>query len=504
MTPAEQDRAFKKAVKLAAGERGAIQDATAREVVRLLNEAGAAVTAALEAQPSDFMAWYLPQLQKQIEQTLSAFGEDAGQAATAGQTKAWGAGQALIDKPLAAAQVRLIAELPRLDTRPLLAMQLFLTGIMKAVGLDTLNRVNGELALTVIGAQGVATTIERIQEVMGGVSRRRAITIVRTELGRAFAAASQQRAEQAAVHVPGLKKQWRRSGKIHSRRKHDLTDGQVRPVKEPFILGTGHVSDPATHGGIRIMYPHDPAAPPAETINCGCISLPFMDSWKDAGVLQDPGKRPFSEEEIRLNPVKQELAGPGLTMGEIIKAREDAGLNIRYASEEAKPAVVLDAPRVRRVLREVEQRIAGEKVEVAVVLDRSGSVVSEVRGDADRVAIPALGLKDAIVTHTHVYVGSFSEGDIRSAMTHELAEIRAVDPWYTYIMRPSLQGWNEALWTGTVEPMFQQLEAETVGQSFDLMADPDAFKEFMGNAQHGIWRKVARATGLRYTRRKRV
>jgi hypothetical protein len=319
VTPAELDAAFKKAVKLAAGERGAIQDDTVGEVARLLNLAGAEIQKALESQPSDYLAWYLPQLKKQIEQTLLRFGEEAGQAATAGQTKAWDAGQALIDQPLEAAAIRIVAELPKIDTGQLLAMQSFLTGKMKDVGLDTLNRVNGELALTVIGAQNVTATIDRVQEIMEGISRRRATTIVRTELGRAFATASQLRSEQAAEHVPGLKKQWRRSGKIHSRRKHDLTDGQVRPVDQPFILGTGKVADEAATAGIRIMYPHDPAAPPSETINCGCISLPYMDSWKDAGLLAHPGKKPFTAEEIALNPTKAELAEPGPTIGEIMK-----------------------------------------------------------------------------------------------------------------------------------------------------------------------------------------
>lgn len=304
MTPQEQDGAFKKAVKLAAGERGAIQDDTAGEVVRLLNLAAAEIRQAIEAQPSDYLAWYLPQLKRQIEMTLREFGEDAGRAATAGQTKAWGAGQALIDRPLEAAAIRIVAELPKIDTGQLLAMQSFLTGKMRDVGHDTLNRVNGELALTVIGAQNVTATIDRVQEIMEGISRRRATTIVRTELGRAFATASQLRSEQAAEHVPGLKKQWRRSGKIHSRRKHDLTDGQVRPVDQPFILGTGKVADENATAGIRIMYPHDPAAPPSETINCGCVSLPYMESWAEAGSLANPGKKAFTAEEIALNPTK--------------------------------------------------------------------------------------------------------------------------------------------------------------------------------------------------------
>lgn len=320
MSPEEQDKAFKKAVKITASERAAIQKDTAGEVVRLLNLAGTEIEKKLKAQPSEYAAWYLPQVKKQIEQTLHQFGVDAGVAASAGQSKAWDAGQNLIDKPFAAAQVEIAAILPKLDTGQLLAMQTFLTGKMQDVALDTLNRVNDQLALTMIGSQGVGEAISGIQEVMGGISRRRAQTIVRTELGRAFSTASQLRSEQAAERVPGLKKQWRRSGKIHSRKSHDLTDGQVRPVDKPFILGTGKVSPEmeSAVGPTRIMYPHDPAAPARETINCGCISLPYMDAWAEDGALALPGKKPFSAEEIALNPLKQEIA-EGPTLAEIDK-----------------------------------------------------------------------------------------------------------------------------------------------------------------------------------------
>ncbi len=341
MTPEEQDQAFKARVKLEAAERATIQKDTFGEISRLLNVASESIQKKLKSQPSEYAAWYLPQLKKQIETTLLQFGEEAGQAASAGQGKAWEAGQALIDKPLEAANIEIGALLPKLDTGQLLGMQTFLTGKLREVALDTINRANQQLALTMIGTQGVAEAMTNIQAALGGASRRRAQTIVRTELGRAYSTASQLRSEQAAERVPGLKKQWRRSGKIHSRRSHDLTDGQIRPVDRPFILGTGAVAPDmeAAMGPTRIMYPHDPAAPARETINCGCISLPYMDAWAEAGALANPGKKPFTAEEIALNPLNQELAEPGRSIGELIKAREEAGLNIRYASDEAHGTV---------------------------------------------------------------------------------------------------------------------------------------------------------------------
>ncbi len=53
---------------------------------------------------------------------------------------------------------------------------------------------------------------------LGG--RSRGLTVVRTELGRAYSVAGQARMAQAMEELPGLRKQWRRSGKIHSRLTH--------------------------------------------------------------------------------------------------------------------------------------------------------------------------------------------------------------------------------------------------------------------------------------------
>ncbi len=54
--------------------------------------------------------------------------------------------------------------------------------------------------------------------------------------------------------LPGLRKRWRHSGKIHSRLTHDVADGQVQPVDEPFRVSGG-----------RLMFPRDPAGPPGVT-----------------------------------------------------------------------------------------------------------------------------------------------------------------------------------------------------------------------------------------------
>ena len=46
------------------------------------------------------------------------------------------------------------------------------------------------------------------------------------------------------------------------------------------------------------MFPRDPAGPTAETVNCGCQSLPWMESWE----VKHPGRKAFSEEESATQP----------------------------------------------------------------------------------------------------------------------------------------------------------------------------------------------------------
>lgn len=169
----------------------------------------------------------------------------------------------MVDRPVEASlalggrpQFRLAA----IDTRQLDAIRGFLTGRMTDISTTMANQINTQLGLVAIGAEtlaGATAAIARILHV-GGVQggRRRPLTIIRTELGRAYSIAAQQRRAQAAEVLPGLKKLWRRSGKLHSRHGHYLADGQIRAVDEPFIAN-----------GLELMFRRDPAGPAQET---GC------------------------------------------------------------------------------------------------------------------------------------------------------------------------------------------------------------------------------------------
>ena len=311
-------------------------------------------------------------------------------------------------------------------------------------------------------------------------------------LGRAYATASQLRATEAQKHVPGLKKQWRRSGKIHSRRKHDLTDGQIRPVDQPFLLGTGAVIEGQEGGGIRIMHPHDPKAPPSETINCGCISLPYMDEWAEAGLLEHPGKKPFSAEEIALNPTKAELNDPGPTIAEL-QAKRDAA--------------TLEAPKARRVVRDTEKSLRLGVNERCVVIGPRGDILLDKEGEPESIRFTPDELalmRDAVVTHTHPGIASFSPADIGLAATHGLAEIRVVDRVFAYSMRPPKDGWNQTWFENIAMPALER-HMERIEKEFQKALDDGHIdqRQFDQNIWDEAWRRVAHETGLSYRRRKK-
>jgi hypothetical protein len=292
MTPAERDRRFRKERARVLKEQAAREKDTARLVRDTLKAAKRSIVQDLAATSSEFQAFQLPRLQKSIENALRELGDDLAEVGQNAAGMSWTAGVSMIDEPLAAGGLRIAAVLPEVDTRQLLAIRGFLTDRLRDVPAEVARRINAEIALTMIGARTPGQAVSAVEAIVEG-GRGRATTIVRTEMGRAFSMATQERQAQAAEVLPQLKKQWRRSGKLHSRKSHDLADGQIVPVDEPFIVG-----------GVKLMFPRDPAAPAAETINCGCTSIPIMDSW----TVSQPGRQPFSDTELTRNPFKRDLA----------------------------------------------------------------------------------------------------------------------------------------------------------------------------------------------------
>lgn len=289
----ERDTAFEQERANQLKRLPALQAETEKEIERLLTEATKEIQTVLAGAPTDYQNWSLPQLQKSINQVAAELGEGMATTGTASATAAWDAGIALVDAPIEAAiGLKLAPIVPSVDLRQLMAMRTFMTDRLKNVALEAANRINSELALVIIGARTPSDAVGRVATILQEGGRSRALTIVRNEVGRAYSTASQERKQLAAERLPGLKKQWRRSAKRHSRVTHDAADGQIADVNEPFKIG-----------GADIMYPRDPKAPAKHTINCGCMSLPYMADWE----VKHPKEKPFTPEELAGSETKRRL-----------------------------------------------------------------------------------------------------------------------------------------------------------------------------------------------------
>lgn len=346
MTP--EQKAFLAAIKQRLAERGALMLATETSVIEQLKAARAQILEQLANQPSDFNQWRLPQLLEQIDAVLSGALGRAATAADAGLRSAWQQGEDFIDKPLAAAGLNVEAQLPLLDATVLQQMRAFAGMRFKDVATEAATKISRQLGLVTLGAQTPFEAIKQIQALLGNESPRRATTIVRTEVSRAFALASEQRLTQAAAKVPGLQKQWRRSGKIHSRWTHDLMDGQVVDAGKPFKV-------PSMEGGFDLMqHPHDPTAPADQVISCGCIALPYKASWTDtshtrpplAPDVTHPGAKPFTAQELKLDGRKAALD----------LAAKKAGRRTEWAAPASPTREVLTLPNAQQAV------IAPEKI----------------------------------------------------------------------------------------------------------------------------------------------
>ncbi|RMX19005.1 hypothetical protein EBQ34_01225 [Vandammella animalimorsus] len=295
--PSAEQRDFERALLQLLTERGQLLRAQQQRVLELLQAARGDILALLAEQPADWQQLQLSQVMAQIDAILGGATSAASAATAAGMGAALTLGQELVDRPLAAIGTRLDAVLPVQNTHFLAALRQFVAGRLADVGHVAHGQIDRALALALIGGHTPHQAIQQVQQALGGAAQARAATIVRTELGRAFAVGADQRLRQAAALVPGLHKQWRRSGKIHSRWQHDLVDGQVVAHDKPFRV-------PNPGGGVDLMmHPHDPAAPAEQVINCGCLAIPWMAHWQ----VQRPGAQPFSQRELELHPAKAEL-----------------------------------------------------------------------------------------------------------------------------------------------------------------------------------------------------
>lgn len=169
--------------------------------------------------------------------------------------------------------------LPKISSTLLKTAKDFSADLITNLSAQAIEKISGYVRRGVITGQNPYKTMEAInnnvfnEEGLFG----RAEVIVRTENNRIFELANQERLDQIAKSVPGIKKVWvtaedDRVRETHRKAGEDYAPGGAIgpiPVDEKFIVG-----------GEEINFPADPDGDPHEVINCRCVSIPYIEDFE--------------------------------------------------------------------------------------------------------------------------------------------------------------------------------------------------------------------------------
>src|SRR5262245_22560801 len=234
----------------------------------------------LDALPDTYDQYRLTQLEATIRRVMLDFVDRYGIEVTGPQLASYGLGAELAARPLQAAGLNV--HTPMLSRRQIEALQ----GYNARLITNATERSIGEI--TTILRTGLLRG-DRWPDIMALVARRltepgpfgslaaRAEAITRTELGRIQALATQAGLEQMQRLVPDVQKEWKHSRNHWSPRVGHLdAEGQIRDVAATFSVrpGPGYPAE-------ALLYPRDPAASPRNTVNCGCVVVPYRKAWAE-------------------------------------------------------------------------------------------------------------------------------------------------------------------------------------------------------------------------------
>jgi hypothetical protein len=283
-------RAARQALAAVLAQRAEVLDATDAEVARLIDQAIARILQQLAAAPTEYELWVLPRLMDGIRRVADDLAAQVAVRASGGLRSAWELGERAVAAPLQAEAAALVATpapaaasmspavavagLGQPSLLQLRAIQTFTTELITGATADVVKGISRTLGQVVLGAVSPYQALQTVAAALPEKAAHQVRAIVTSQLATAFNSAGYGALLKAAALDDGIKKQWRRSGKLHSRANHDAIDGDVRAVAEHFAVLTKKGST------ARLLFPGDPAAPLGETINCGCVVVAWKATWK--------------------------------------------------------------------------------------------------------------------------------------------------------------------------------------------------------------------------------
>jgi SPP1 gp7 family putative phage head morphogenesis protein len=126
------------------------------------------------------------------------------------------------------------------------------------VTMTTFHDIQDQLAQGVQAGENMGQLADRVRHVFADATANRAQLIARTESHAAMNQAAQDYAQSLPKSVVA-RKEWLAHHDERTRPHHRLADGQVKPIDQPYAVGTS-----------LMMFPGDPTAPPGEVCNCRC------------------------------------------------------------------------------------------------------------------------------------------------------------------------------------------------------------------------------------------
>ena len=122
----------------------------------------------------------------------------------------------------------------------------------KQINDTTFKKLKSEMAESLANEETRAQLVKRIENTYGNISKSRASTIARTEVGGVMTKGAFEAYTQMDIPI----KIWVAVNDSQTRSSHASQDGEERPLKTPFSNG--------------LQFPREAGGPAGEVINCRC------------------------------------------------------------------------------------------------------------------------------------------------------------------------------------------------------------------------------------------
>jgi hypothetical protein len=235
----------------------------------------------LDALPETYDEMRLRQLETNIRRVMLDFVDRYGADIAGPQLASYGLGAELASRPLQSAGLNVYT--PMLGRRQIEAAQGFQARLITNATEGAIGDISTTLRTGLLRGDAWPDIMKRVAPKLTepgpfGSLAARAEAITRTELGRIQALGTQAGLEQMKRLVPDVQKEWRHSRNTgpKARLGHMDAEGQIRDVDAAFRVrpGPGYPYE-------ELMYPRDPVADPRNSVNCGCVSVPFRKAWAE-------------------------------------------------------------------------------------------------------------------------------------------------------------------------------------------------------------------------------